>query len=58
MEKATKEFDKLNKKIDYLTDKVIDKLNEISRAMKKGVAEEPNLDEGVQSIRITSNKDK
>ena len=31
-----KEFDKLNKKIDYLTDKMVDKLDEIIREIKRG----------------------
>jgi hypothetical protein len=44
MEKARKEFEKLNKKIDYLTDKMIDKLDAISREINK--AKQPAIDEG------------
>ena len=56
MEKAKKELDKLNKKIDYLTDKMMDKLDAISREINK--TKQPAIDEvgtqdpqAIQSIR-------
>jgi len=60
MEKAKKEFDKLNKKIDYLTDRVIDLLNEINRKVQPNQTEEHQAmlaEQGVQSIRIASTKE-
>lgn len=63
MEKAKKEFDKLNKKIDYLTDKMMDKLDAISREINK--AKQPTIDEGegqdpriIHSIRNTTGEGK
>ena len=62
MEKAKKEFDKLNKKIDYLTDKMIDKLDAISREINK--AKQPTNEvgvqapQGIQSIRNTTGERK
>jgi hypothetical protein len=60
MGKANKDFEKLNKKIDYLTDKVIDLLNEINRKLKSEPTEEHQAmleEQGVQGIQIASTKE-
>tara|TARA_B110001454_G_C12668689_1_gene412739 strand:+ start:378 stop:572 length:195 start_codon:yes stop_codon:yes gene_type:complete len=60
MGKANKDFDLLNKKIDYLTDRVIDLLDEINRKIKPDQTEEHQAmlaEQGVQSIRIASTKE-